>query len=448
MNSTLRTIVVLILLSVPFYAAAQVQTARNVSMIPASKGYYEYLPQGYNSGSQTYPVLISLHGSGQTGNGGADLPKVLDAGPAHVIDIGQFPSSFTVNGQQFRFIVISPQFTGWPTENDIQGVVDYVVQNYRVNLNRVYLTGMSMGGGVTWNYAGYNSGTASRLAAIVPVCGASAPATGRARNIANANVAVWATHNDNDPLITVENTNLYVQYINSVTPAPNPLAKKSIFAGDTHDAWTKTYDPNWKEDGVMNIYQWMLQYQREQIVLPVLMSSYTVGLSNNKVNISWTTAQEQDNEYFTIERSADGVNFTIIAKVNATNLANGSSYQYIDEDPLQGTSYYRLSQTDFSGRSATFETKSVTISNSFTNKLELFPNPAKENISIRINDASEGKLRVHITTNTGQTIKTFDIAKSAGRFQQNIAIQDIPAGNYMIEVKGKGTSYSAQFIKQ
>lgn len=449
MRLTVRLTVLLALLYVCSAANAQVQTARNISMIPNSKGYYEYLPQGYNSGSQTYPVLISLHGAGQTGEGGADLPKVLEAGAPHIIDIGDFPTSFTVNGQTLRFIVISPQFVGWPTENDISGVLDYVVQNYRVNLNRIYLTGMSMGGGVTWNFAGYNSGTASRLAAIVPVCGASAPATGRARNIANANVAVWATHNDGDPLITVENTNLYVQYINSVTPAPIPLAKKSIFSGNTHDAWTQTYDPNWREDGVLNIYEWMLQYQRGQVPLPVLLSSYTVNLTSaNKVSISWTTAQEMDNAYFTIERSADGTNFTPIAKIDATNAPNGSNYQYTDANPLTGISYYRLSQTDFSGRSETFETKSVTVGNNVLNKLELYPNPARDNITLRINDAFAGKLQVRITSNSGQTMKTFALTKNTGILQQTIPVQDLPAGNYVLEVRGIGVGYSGVVIKQ
>lgn len=449
MKSTLRIVVAaMVLLLCSVLSFAQTYTARNVSMIANSKGYYEYLPQGYSSGTQTYPVIVNIHGSGETGNGGGDLSKLLVNGLSRVINTGQFPTSFTVKGQTYRFIVISPQFVGWPTELDVQGVINYVTQNYRVNLNRIYLTGMSMGGGSTWNYAGYNSGTANRLAAIVPVCGASTPATGRARNIANANLPVWATHNDNDPTVGVSNTNLYVQYINAVVPAPNPLAKKTIFNSDSHDAWTRTYDPNFTEGG-LNIYQWMLQYQRGQIVLPVLLSNYTVTLNtNNKVTINWTTAQETDNDHFTIERSSDGSNFTTLTKVEATNNAGGSAYQYVDESPLSGTGYYRLSQSDISGKTEIFETKSVTINNAYTNKLELYPNPARENITLRLNDAFAGKLQVRITTSSGQVVKTVDFTKTEGKLQQHIPVTDIPAGNYLLEVKGKGISYSGLFIKQ
>src|SRR6185312_11433184 len=127
---------------------------------------------------------------------------------------------------------------------------------------------------------------------------------------------------------------------------------------------------------------------------------------------------------------------------------NGSSYQYIDESPLSGTSFYRLSQSDISGKTEIFDTKTVTISNTYTNKLELYPNPAKENITVRLNDSFAGKLQVRITSNSGQLLKTFDLTKSDGRLQQNINVTDIPAGNYILEIKGKGISYSGLFIKQ
>ncbi|RYY17163.1 MAG: T9SS type A sorting domain-containing protein [Chitinophagaceae bacterium] len=447
MKSILRAAFALVLLFC-YTVHAQVQTPKNVSMISNSAGYYEYLPDGYNTGTQTYPLLVFLHGSGETGNGNSDLPNVLRHGPPHLISQGQFPTSFTVNGQTFRFIVISPQFIGWPSETDVQGVINYAVSHYRVNQNRIYLTGMSMGGGATWTYAGYNSGTANRLAAIVPVCGASAAATGRSRNIANADLPVWATHNDQDPTVTVDNTNLYIQYINTA-PAPTPLARKSIFNSNSHDAWTKTYDPNWKEDGVLNIYQWMLQYQRGQITLPVLLSSYTVSVNNsNKVNISWTTAQEQDNHFFTIQRSADGTNFTDLAKVNATNNFSGSTYQYIDNDPLPGTSYYRLTQTDINGRTEQFETKPVNLAIALTYKIELYPNPARDQINLRLSDAYTGKLQVRILSSGGQVIRTLDLTKTTDLLQQNIVLTGLPAGNYLLDVKGKNLSYSSVFVKQ
>jgi dienelactone hydrolase len=240
---------------------SQVQTARNISMVPNSGGFYEYLPQGYNTGTLNYPLIVFIHGLGEVGNGTSQLPLVLNNAIPKLINQGTFPTSFTVNGQTFRFIVISPQFLGWPVPTDIEGVLDYLVQHYRVDQTRIYITGLSMGGGATWDYGGGSSVYANRLAAIVPVCGASFPEPVRCRVITNANLPVWATHNSGDPTVPVSYTNDYIANIN-MAPSPTPLAKKSIFPVSGHDAWSKTYDPNWKEDGVMNIYQWMLQYTR------------------------------------------------------------------------------------------------------------------------------------------------------------------------------------------
>lgn len=259
-------IIAFMLLLGSFQGKTQVQTARHISMVPNSMGFYEYLPQGYDpNGTETYPLLLFVHGMGELGSGGSALVNILRAGPPKLINQGKFPTSFTVNGKTHKFIVISPQFKDWPTRADINNVINYALLNYKVNVNKIYLTGLSMGGGVTWEYAGHSSSTfpktyGHRLAGIVPICGASFPDRSRARVIASLNIPVWATHNDGDPTAPVYYTNNYVSIINEA-PAPVPAAKKSIWTSTSHDAWTKTYDPNYRENN-MNVYEWMLQYER------------------------------------------------------------------------------------------------------------------------------------------------------------------------------------------
>ena len=258
----LRYVLALMTVVISLAANAQVQTARHVSMIPNSGGYYEYLPQGYSpSGTQTYPLIIFVHGVGELGDGSPwSLPRLLYHGLPKVINQGQFPASFNVNGQSHKFIVLSPQFIGWPSPPDINQIIDYALANYKVDANRIYLTGLSMGGGTIWEYAGTNPIYANRVAAMVPVCGASWPDFGRARTIATANLPIWATHNSGDATVPVHYTNDYVNYINQA-PYPNPLAKKTIWNIADHDAWTTTYNPNFREDN-KNVYEWMLQFYR------------------------------------------------------------------------------------------------------------------------------------------------------------------------------------------
>jgi hypothetical protein len=246
-----------------FYSAAQVQTARISTVVNANcKGFYEYLPGGYNTGNQTYPLLIFVHGLGELGDGSATkLPLILRNGPPKLINQKLWPDSFNAGGKQRRFIVLSPQFIKWPTNLDIDTLIEYALANYRVDPSRIYMTGLSMGGGVVWNYAGGSSRNARRIAAVVPVCGASYPDLTRSYTMASNDLPVWATHNNGDPTAPVSYSNGYVDNMNNAPNPPSPLARKTIFVSNSHDAWSATYNPTFREEN-KNVYEWMLQYSR------------------------------------------------------------------------------------------------------------------------------------------------------------------------------------------
>ena len=178
-------------------------------------GYYEYLPSNYDpSGPKQYPLILFVHGLGDNGNGRMpDLNKVLLSGLPTYIDRNKFPASFTVNGNQFSFIVISPQFSAWPNAQDVQDVLNYTLAKYKVDVSRIYITGLSMGGGATWDYAQSSFTAASGIAAIVPVCGDSDPLAGTPEIIGQANLPVWATHNSGDPAVLVWKTDGFIDAI-------------------------------------------------------------------------------------------------------------------------------------------------------------------------------------------------------------------------------------------
>jgi predicted peptidase len=129
----------------------QVHTPRYNTPINSNvNGFYEYLPQGYDGSNGSYPLIVFLHGKGALGTGdAATLPRVLNDGLAKLINDGKFPVSFAVNGSTHKFIVISPQFIAWQAPSDVEAVINYAVSHYRVNVNRVYITGLSMGGAVS-----------------------------------------------------------------------------------------------------------------------------------------------------------------------------------------------------------------------------------------------------------------------------------------------------------
>jgi hypothetical protein len=87
------------------------------------------------------------------------------------------------------------------------------------------------------------------------------------------------------------------------------------------------------------------------VALPIELISFEAKMNDNKqVDIFWATASEQNNDFFTIERSTDGLNWEIVTTVaGAGNSINRIDYHAYDARPVSGISYYRLKQTDFDG---------------------------------------------------------------------------------------------------
>jgi predicted peptidase len=222
-------------------------------------GYYESVPNHYQVTTKKYPLLIFLHGAGQEGDGGKDLPLVLNDGIAKMISQKIFPPDFKVDTNHFSFVVLSPQFRAMPSDSMVLSFVNYALEHYRIDQSRIYLVGISMGGILTTEMAGHFS---SRFAAVVPISGSSfgTDKEFNATNIASAGIALWGFHNSGDPVMPSTVTTEFVNLVNSHHPSiPGRL---TIFQSALHDAWTKALDPSYKENN-MNIYEWMLHYKKE-----------------------------------------------------------------------------------------------------------------------------------------------------------------------------------------
>ena len=219
-------------------------------------GYYVGLPSRYDSTTKNYPLLVFLHGIGELTTAGKSLNSIANLGTTRFLNQKTFPASFSVNGKAHSFIVVSPQFKEWPKSSDVNSLIDYMAEKYRVDASRIYVVGISMGGGATWDFAGDYS---SKVAAVVPISGASFATEKRCENIVNNKVAVWAFHNSGDKVVASNVSKQFVEKINGNSAAI--AAKLTVFESVEHDAWTKATDPNYKENG-MNIYEWMLQYSK------------------------------------------------------------------------------------------------------------------------------------------------------------------------------------------
>lgn len=222
-------------------------------------GYLEALPKHYaDHPKKRFPIIIFLNGSGSVGDGSQLSLQVEDnIAIPKLIRQGTFPENFTVSGFTYQFIVLTPQFQNWPQPSDVNDFINYAIKTYRIDTTRLYICGLSMGGGGAWDYAASTWG--KRLAAVVPICGASGPSTQKGQAIAQNNVPVWAFHNNGDPVVPYSYSVDYIKYINSYSPKVK--AKLTTFQNTVHDAWDKACNPTYTENG-LNMYEWLLSYKK------------------------------------------------------------------------------------------------------------------------------------------------------------------------------------------
>ncbi|RYM35162.1 T9SS type A sorting domain-containing protein [Brumimicrobium glaciale] len=145
--------------------------------------------------------------------------------------------------------------------------------------------------------------------------------------------------------------------------------------------------------------------------LPVGLTSFTAECSRTNVELIWETKSETNNDYFTIEKSNDGVNFETLAKLEGQGNKNSASlYSLTDYTNQVGISYYRLSQTDFDGK----ETALKTISSNCEGDLEvvIHPNPTNNGVYLTLNN-SEKSLEVTIYNLSGKVISRNEVHGSA-----------------------------------
>lgn len=195
--------------------------------------YLLYLPDGYEADTTRWPLMVFLHGAGETGD---NVEKLKVHGPPKLIE----------QGKKYPFIVVSPQSPqhGWNADFVIKLIRD-IKKNYRVDDERVYLTGLSMGGFGTWHTA---QTFPDVFAAIVPICGGGDPNTVWSLQ----NIPIWCFHGDKDDVVKLSNSQ---KMIDALEPLNNPNVKFTVYPGVAHDSWTQTYDND-------EVYEWMLSHKR------------------------------------------------------------------------------------------------------------------------------------------------------------------------------------------
>ncbi len=196
--------------------------------------YLVALPDGYEK-QEKWPLVLFLHGAGERG---ADLNKVKVHGPPKLIE----------QGRKFPFITVSPQCpTGrWWDASQLDALLTHVEKKYHVDSDRIYVTGLSMGGFGTFQLAAY---CPERIAAIAPICGGGDPITARR----TSHIPAWVFHGAKDNVVPVSRSREMVEALK----ARGAEVRFTEYPNAGHDAWTATYNNP-------ELYTWLLSHTRSR----------------------------------------------------------------------------------------------------------------------------------------------------------------------------------------
>ncbi|HLP32808.1 MAG TPA: ice-binding family protein [Bacteroidia bacterium] len=185
------------------------------------------------------------------------------------------------------------------------------------------------------------------------------------------------------------------------------------------------------------------------VTLPVTLLQFSAATSNGHVYLNWLTATENNNNFFTVQRSEDGLVFKDIATINGSgNSVVPVYYSTVDYSPHNGLSYYRLKQTDFNGN---FEClKTIASHTRASASINLYPNPAGDNSTTLIIEGEKGNtVLVELTDLAGKLHYSTNTLIESDNYFLTIPLNKLKTkGTYLICVSGNTNRYFKRLIVQ
>ncbi|MCS6852299.1 MAG: alpha/beta hydrolase-fold protein [Gemmataceae bacterium] len=205
----------------------------------AKAAYVLFVPHHYRA-EKPYPLLIFLHGAGETGRDGR-RPTTVGLGPA-----------VRRREKDFPFFVVFPQSQeyNWHADSDdarrALRILSQVQREYHIDRRRVGLTGISMGGSGVWSWA---INFPNRWSALVPVCGGGGYRLQAGRI---AHIPCWCVHGELDGVVSVEHSRAMVAALRAAGGQP----RYDEYAGVDHHCWDLAYDND-------ELYDWLLRQRQK-----------------------------------------------------------------------------------------------------------------------------------------------------------------------------------------
>ncbi len=247
----MRFIELVMITTLPFYILSET-SSESETLVTKQKGYkFEteivkkvqlsyllFLPKDYNSDPEKkFPMILFLHGAGERGD---NLELVKAHGIPKIVE----------KNEDFPFIAVSPQCPAdswWTLELEaLEALLNDIINKYKVDIDRIYLTGLSMGGFATWSLAIRNPNT---FAAIAPICGGGDPN----KVCTIKDVPAWVFHGAKDELVPLQQSENMVKALKEC----GGNVQFTIYPEAGHDSWTVTYDNP-------ELYEWFLKHSKSK----------------------------------------------------------------------------------------------------------------------------------------------------------------------------------------
>ena len=179
--------------------------------------------------------------------------------------------------------------------------------------------------------------------------------------------------------------------------------------------------------------------------LPIDLISFTGELVSGNVELEWVVASQINNEYFKIEKSLNCEQWEEVSRIpGAGNSNTQMDYKIYDEKPYDGISYYRLSQTDYDGKSETFNPISIIYDKPI--KLSINPNPVKEELHLYLEETLRGVTNLTIFNTKGQ--KVYNKSFIGDYKVLHLNVDRYKKGYYLLEVDHNQRKGTLKFIKE
>ncbi len=184
------------------------------------------------------------------------------------------------------------------------------------------------------------------------------------------------------------------------------------------------------------------------VILPVELSQFDAAAVNDHVDVDWTTGSELNSAWFNVQRSPDAETFTTVGRVTAAGHSNSPiDYYFKDGSPLPGLSYYRLEQVDVNGD--TELSHMVPVFFRGNGGMQVYPNPAKEELNLSIELATSGYYEWSVLDASGRAVIKGGSAFEAGPQLAAISLRVLESGSYQVVLRRAGAEVArARFVKQ